>query len=389
MKSKRFVLRAVAGLFSVMLAGMTLTGCSDKTDISGVQKSDDKYILTISEPGHNMGYLPLYIAQNEGYFAEEKLEVTYLTGGGGAHVTAVISGDSYAVVGSVDSNEAAASGSDIQFVTISNMVTKANVQLSASTAVPNYEGSTEISPDNKELINYLLTCNGSEPATIAAGRYGGTPNVMVRYLLAKLGFTPAVGDTSTYNYDSNGVSGTIHILDTADSAALSSAMTTGSCQLGVPSDPSLTEGVEAGWWYEPFLDFCDMGDFAYSVISTTEKNLSTDEGKEIAQGFCNAMVKTLAKVDLAADEYLSGTTGENYEWLLSCAKAEFGSSYSDELLDKMLKRSLASGLWSANGFVTQEALDLDMGVMKECGIYDGAYSYDKSVNMSFINEANK
>ena len=45
--------------------------------------------ITIAEPVHLIGYLPLYVAIHEGYFAEEGLDVTVVQATGGAHVTAV------------------------------------------------------------------------------------------------------------------------------------------------------------------------------------------------------------------------------------------------------------------------------------------------------------
>ena len=47
--------------------------------------------LTITEPSHNSGYLPLYTAQRRGFFAAEGLNVVSLTmGGGGPDVNAVL-----------------------------------------------------------------------------------------------------------------------------------------------------------------------------------------------------------------------------------------------------------------------------------------------------------
>lgn len=60
--------------------------------------------LVVAEPVHLIGYLPLYVAIHEGYFADEGLDVTVVQATGGAHVTAVVSGDAFAVIGGVDSN---------------------------------------------------------------------------------------------------------------------------------------------------------------------------------------------------------------------------------------------------------------------------------------------
>ena len=70
----------------------------------GAASAQELKKLTVSEPVHLIGYLPLYVAIHEGYFAQEGLEVNVVQATGGAHVTAVVSGDAFAVIGGVDSN---------------------------------------------------------------------------------------------------------------------------------------------------------------------------------------------------------------------------------------------------------------------------------------------
>ena len=88
--------------------------------------------LTVAEPVHLIGYLPLYVAIHEGYFAEEGLDVSVVQATGGAHVTAVVSGDAFAVIGGVDSyNFANAAGTDDPIIAVVNCVNRANVYLFA------------------------------------------------------------------------------------------------------------------------------------------------------------------------------------------------------------------------------------------------------------------
>ena len=56
--------------------------------------------IVIAEPLHSIGYLPLYIGQQEGFFAEEGLDVEVIQATGGSHVTSVMSGDAWGVIGS-------------------------------------------------------------------------------------------------------------------------------------------------------------------------------------------------------------------------------------------------------------------------------------------------
>ena len=54
--------------------------------------------LIIAEPLHSIGYLPLYVADHEGYFAEQGLEIEIIQATGGTHVTSVITGDAWGVI---------------------------------------------------------------------------------------------------------------------------------------------------------------------------------------------------------------------------------------------------------------------------------------------------
>ena len=84
--------------------------------------------LTVTEPVHLIGYLPLYTAIHEGYFAEEGLDVTVVQATGGSHVTAVVSGDAFAVIGGVDSNCLANQGNSDPVTAIVNCVNRLPVR---------------------------------------------------------------------------------------------------------------------------------------------------------------------------------------------------------------------------------------------------------------------
>lgn len=111
--------------------------------------------LVVAEPVHLIGYLPLYVAIHEGYFADEGLDVTVVQATGGAHVTAVVSGDAFAVIGGVDSNNFANQGNADPIVAIVNCVNRANVYLFAraglSPASDSDEDMADLSPRKSSL----------------------------------------------------------------------------------------------------------------------------------------------------------------------------------------------------------------------------------------------
>jgi len=51
-----------------------------------------------------------------------------------------------------------------------------------------------------------------------------------------------------------------------------------------------------------------------------------------------------------------------------------------------LKRAYEDQLWSRDGFISKEAVDLDMDVLIQSGIYKGEYDYNELVDMQFVQQ---
>lgn len=125
-------------LSAVLLASVMilLSGCSSKgnAEVEAAAAGNEAgklKKLVIAEPLHYTGYLPLYVAQREGYFEDEGLEVEMLQAAGGTHVTSVVSGDAWGVIGGPESNALANIGNSDPIVSVSNVVNRANVYLMA------------------------------------------------------------------------------------------------------------------------------------------------------------------------------------------------------------------------------------------------------------------
>ena len=175
--------------------------------------------LVVAEPVHLIGYLPLYVAIHEGYFADEGLDVTVVQATGGAHVTAVVSGDAFAVIGGVDSNNFANQGNADPIVAIVNCVNRANVYLFARA------GLSPASDSDEDMADFL------RGKIIIAGRYGGSPNVLTRYLVKRVGLDP---DTD------------VTLLENADAATVTAMLQYGQGDIGNGGEPQISEGVTAG-----------------------------------------------------------------------------------------------------------------------------------------------
>jgi NitT/TauT family transport system substrate-binding protein len=77
-----------------------------------------KHELLVAEPVHSTGYLPMYIAMANKYFAEADIEVKIVTiETGGGHTNAVLSGQAFAFIGGPEHNAyAKAKGAELRAV---------------------------------------------------------------------------------------------------------------------------------------------------------------------------------------------------------------------------------------------------------------------------------
>ncbi len=298
--------------------------------------------LIVAEPVHLIGYLPLYVAIHEGYFAEEGLDVSVVQATGGAHVTAVVSGDAFAAIGGVDSYNFANQGNEDPILAIVNCVNRANVYLFART------GLAPASHSDADMAAFL------KDKIIIAGRYGGSPNVLTRYLVKSVGLDP---DTD------------VTLLENADASTVTAMLQYGQGDIGNGGEPQISEGVTAGIFEEPFVKFPDLGDYAYSVIGVKQSAIENDP--ETCEAFVRAMLKALKVVqeDRAIAEKI----------LL----AEF-PTLTDEGRKAALDRAYEDNLWSADGLISQQAVDTCMNVVTVSGLFEGEWDYDKMVDMQFV-----
>jgi len=336
-KMKRYYLKLAA----ISATALALIACSDA---EGAGKDDkDLEKIVIAEPIHSIGYLPLYVADQEGYFAEEGLDVEILTATGGAHVTSVVSGEAWGNMGGPESNAMANVGNSDPIKSIVNVVNRANVYLMADSKL-GYEQTT----DPEKLKEYL------DGKTIAAGRFGGSLNLLTRWLLLDLGLEPGED---------------VKLEEPADQSAVLSLVKSGAADIANGFEPIIKNGIDQNIWNEPFYKFTDLGDYPFSVLSVKESTI--EEEPEKVQGFVNAIVKALKELE------------KDSELALVVLKKEFPTTEEDSL-KAALDRAYEDDLWSKDGFISEESLAKTMDVVEKTGVFTKGYDYDELIDMQFI-----
>jgi len=325
------------------VASLSVAGCSG-SDATAQAGGDETAVITIAEPLHSIGYLPLYAAIESGAFADVGLtvEVTTLTGGG--HVNAVLSGEVFGFIGGVESG-AVANIRGASLIGVANVVNRGNVYFTAPAGAEPAPG--------EDLGSYFWG------ATIVGGRHGGTPNAILRYILTQHGLDP---DTDTV------------LQELEDSSAVPAAMRAGSADIAVTSEPQLGLGVSEGVWSEPFLNVPEMlGPYAYSSIVVPEETIETQA--DLVQRLVDALMMGQELIESDPD------------YAFELASQEF-DTLDPAVIQATLDRAYADSLWDGS-CLSEAAVEVNLEVARVGGILadeDAPQTYDDVATTQFTGE---
>jgi NitT/TauT family transport system substrate-binding protein len=294
--------------------------------------------LVIAEPTHGLGYLPLYVANRQGYLAEEGLAADVLTlAGGSAHTNAVLTGQAWAFIGGPEHNAfAKAKGAIIKAIV--NVVDRGNVYFVAR------PGET---PAGGDLASFM------RGKRIITGLVGGTPHSITLSMLKRLGLDPGRDVT----------------LLEMENAAMLPAMQRGAGDVAITSEPALSQGKNNQVWGEPIYNVPrEFGPYAYSTINVRADSLAREPAT--AERFVRAMLRALRALERDRD------------LAYRVARQEF-PTLSEADIDAMLTRTYADALWRFDGDITPEAVATALDVVTHAGLLKEAIAYDDIVDLRF------
>lgn len=298
--------------------------------------------LLVAEPVHQIGYLPLYVGIHKGFFEAEGQTVKTITiETGSGHTNAVLTRQAFAFIGGPEHNAfAKAKGAELRAVV--NVVNRGNVYFVAA---------PDAKPDHANLAAF------AKGKRIATGFYSGTPNSITRYMLTQWQLDDRKDVT---------------LIETTTAAILAS-MKTKQADIGVISEPVLTQGVREHVWAEPFYNVPnELGDYAYSTLNIRKESIDQDP-KQVA-GFVRGVMK-----------------GLQYTYAHPAEAAEIARKYfptmSLEDQTATLDRSFKDNLWSKDGMIDRAAWDTASQVVRAAGILKVDVPYDDIIDMRFVKAA--
>jgi NitT/TauT family transport system substrate-binding protein len=295
--------------------------------------------IVVAEPLHAIGYLPLYVAMEKGFFREEGLNVTLMTiESGSGHTNAVLSKQAFAFIGGPE-HDAFAKLKGAELRAVVNVVDRGNVY---------YIAKSGDAPAGNDFASFL------KGKAIATGYYGGTPNSITRYLLKKWGLD-AQKDVTVREMTSGGIL---------------AALRTGNADIGSINEPLLTQGIRKGFWGKPILNIPQMlGPYAYSTLNVREESIKNEP--DVVQKFVRGVSRGLK------------ATYANPQEAAEIAKKQFPTMALDDL-KATLDRSFADQIWSRDGRISEAAWTTAKAVVMDAGILKKDVPYDDIIDMQFM-----
>ena len=338
MKNKKWIALAAAVVLAV--TALPATAFAEKKD-----STDDKMLtkITLNEVAHSIFYAPQYVAIEKGYFKDEGLDLTLITGfGADKTMTAVISGEAdIGFMGAEASIYAYQEGATDPVVNFAQLTQRAGNFLVAREEMPDFKW--EDLKDKKVL----------------GGRKGGMPEMVFEYILRKNGLDPQKDLTIDQSIDFGSTAAAF----TGDTSA----------DFTVEFEPSATALEKEGAGYVVASLGVDSGYVPYTSYSA--KTSYMEKNPEIIQKFTNALQKGM--------EYVQSHTPEEIAEVIAPQFAETDL----DTVTAIVKRYYDQDTWKSNLIFEKESFELLEDILEDSGELSERVSYENLVTTKYAREA--
>ena len=337
MKNKKWISMATAVVLAV--TALPLGVFAAKKD-----GTDEKLTkVTLNEVAHSIFYAPQYVAIEEGYFKDEGLDLTLVTGfGADKTMTAVISGEAdIGFMGAEASVYAYQEGATDPVVNFAQLTQRAGNFLVAREEMPDFKWED---------------LKGKK---ILGGRKGGMPEMVFEYILRKNGLDPQKDLTIDQSIDFGSTAAAF----TGDISA----------DFTVEFEPSATALEKEGAGYVVASLGVDSGYVPYTSYSA--KTSYMEKNPEIIQKFTNALQKGM--------EYVQSHTPEEIAEVIAPQFAETDL----DTVTTIVKRYYDQDTWKSNLIFEKESFELLEDILEDSGELSERVSYENLVTTKYAQEA--
>jgi len=324
-------------LFLSLLLCLSMAAC-DKKD----QSTNETKKITLNEVAHSIFYAPQYVAIENGYFEEEGLSVTLVTGfGADKTMTALLSNE--ADIGFM--------GSEASIYTYSEGATDRVVNFAQLTQ---RAGNFLISREPIDNFSWSML----KDSTVLGGRKGGMPEMVFEYILKKNGLDPATDLTINQN------------IDFGSTAA---AFSSGQGDFSIEFEPSATLLESQGDGYVVASLGESSGYVPYTAYSAKSSFIS--ENPRTVQSFVNALQKGMNYVQTHTPEEIAKVIEPQFK------ETDLAT------ITTIVTRYYNQDTWKDNLVFEEDSFDLLQNILMEAGQLEEPVPYDELVDTTFAQEA--
>ncbi len=343
--------RLISVFLCVVMMMALVAGCSsDKEEAvptdskKHTEEKGNPMKVVLNEVAHSIFYAPMYVAIEEGYFAEEGIELDLVTGfGADKTMTAVLSGEAdIGFMGSEASIYTYNEGANDIVVNFAQLTQRAGNFLVAREEMEDFSW--------EDLKGHL----------VLGGRKGGMPEMVFEYILKQNGIDPQKDLT---------------IDQSIDFGSTAAAFSGGEGDFTVEFEPGATSLEQEGKGYVVASLGTDSGYVPYTAFSAKESYIK--ENPEVIQGFTNALQKGM--------DYVRDHTPEE---IAAVIEPQFEES-DLETITTIVTRYYEQDTWAENLVFSEESFDLLQDILEEAGELSNRAPYEKLVNTEFAEEAAK
>ena len=331
---------ALAAAVMMTITALPVTALAKKKD-----STEDKTLskVTLNEVAHSIFYAPQYVAIEEGYFEEEGLDLTLVTGfGADKTMTAVISGEAdIGFMGAEASIYAYQEGATDPVMNFAQLTQRAGNFLVAREEMPDF------------------TWDDLKGRKVLGGRKGGMPEMVFEYILKNNGLDPETDLTIDQSIDFGSTAAAF----TGDTSA----------DFTVEFEPSATLLEQEGTGYVVASLGTDSGYVPYTSYSAKASFLE-DHPKTI-QKFTNALQKGMDYVSTHSPEEIATVIAPQFpETDLATVTA-------------IVTRYYQQDTWKDNLIFNEESFQLLQDILQDAGELSRRTEYTDLVTTSFAQKA--
>ena len=335
MKNKKWITLATAVVLAV--TALPLGVFAAKKDEAKLAK------VTLNEVAHSIFYAPQYVAIEEGYFKDEGLDMTLITGfGADKTMTAVISGEAdIGFMGAEASIYAYQEGATDPVVNFAQLTQRAGNFLVAREEMPDFKW--------EDL----------KGRKVLGGRKGGMPEMVFEYILKKNGLDPEKD---------------LSIDQSIDFGATAAAFTgDDSADFTVEFEPSATALEKQGAGYVVASLGVDSGYVPYTSYSARTSYM--EKNPDIMQKFTDALQKGM--------DFVQSHTPEEIAEII---EPQFPETDLDTIT-AIVKRYYDQDTWKENLVFGQDGFELLQDILEDAGELKERTPYAELLNTEFAQNA--